>query len=577
MEWDTGAPWYRPTRVNHAISGAEFGWRYGTGKWPDYYADSFGAVTDIGLGSPTGICFGTGAKFPAAYQRALYINDWTYGKIYAVHMKPDGASYTGTFEAFVTGRPLPVTDICVNTDGNLYFTIGGRGTQSGLYRVTYTGSESTSPVGALPDEKAAAARKLRHQLEAFHGKADAKAVATAWPHLNSQDRALRYAARIAIEHQPVASWQDKALGEKRTTASIYAMIALARSGDKSLAPKIVEKLNGLNWKSLSPDQTNAALRAYGLTFIRMGKPDKATAQSVISTIRPLWPAAEDTVNRELFNVLVYLDAPGVTDLGMQKLASSQTQQEQMFYAFVLRNVKEGWTKDQRVAFFSWLNLAENTYKGGASFKNFIKQIRNDSTAKMTDAEKAEFKEAIEGKQKVEVVKLETTRQFIHNWQMDDLAGALDQTEKGRNYAKGKAAFEAAQCAKCHRFNGEGGATGPDITGVGARFNAQYIAESLILPSKVVSDQYQTTTVTTKDGDVLTGRVINETDDKISLRTNPFAVGTTDVKKSDIEERISSPLSEMPQGLINVLSKEEVLDLIAYLRSAGNAEDPAFKK
>lgn len=575
MEWDTGAPWYRPTRVNHATSGAEFGWRYGTGKWPDYYADSLGAVVDIGLGSPTGICFGTGAKFPAQYQRALYINDWTYGKIYAVHMQPDGSSYTGTFETFVSGRPLPVTDICVNTDGQLYFTAGGRGTQSGLYRVTYTGSESTSPAGPLVNEKATAARKLRHELESFH-KQDPKAVDFAWQYLNSPDRVLRFAARVAVEHQPVAEWQDKALAEKRTTATIYAMIALARSGDKALAPKIVEKLNGLPWKSLSPDQTNAALRAYGLTFIRMGEPDATIAQSVLSTIRPLFPAAEETVNRELINVLIYLKSPEAITLGMQKLSAAQTQQDQMFYAFVLRNVKDGWTKDQRIAFFSWINLAETTYRGGSSFKKFCQQIRNDSVAKMTDAEKAEFKQAIEGQQKVEVVKLETNRQFVHNWQMDDLMASLEQTESGRNFAKGKAAYEAAQCAKCHRFNGDGGATGPDITGVGARFNAQYLAESLIVPSKVVSDQYMTTTIITADGDVYTGRIITEDATKVNIRTNPFAEGLTEVAKKDIETRQLSPLSEMPQGLINTLTKDEILDLIAYLRSAGNAQDPAFK-
>ena len=154
---------------------------------------------------------------------------------------------------------------------------------------------------------------------------------------------------------------------------------------------------------------------------------------------------------------------------------------------------------------------------------------------------------------------------------------LDQVDKGRDFAKGKAAYEASQCAKCHRFGGEGGATGPDITGVGSRFNPQYLAESLIVPSKVVSDQYQTTTIITNDGDVYTGRIINEDDKKVSIRTNPFAEQLTDVAKKDIEERKLSPLSEMPQGLINVLTKEEVLDLIAYLRSAGNAEDPAFKK
>lgn len=576
MEWDTGAPWYRPTRVNHAISGAEFGWRYGTGKWPDYYADSFGSVVDIGLGSPTGICFGAGAKFPAAYQRALFINDWTYGKIYAVHMRPEGASYTGTFETFVQGRPLPVTDICVNTDGNLYFTVGGRGTQSGLYRVTYTGDESTAPVGALENAQATEARHLRHQLEAFHGAPNAEAIEFAWPHLNSPDRALRFAARVAIEHQPVESWQAKALAETRTTASIYAMIALARYGDKSLAPQIIQKLNGLPWKSLSPDQANAALRAYGLTFIRLGEPTATERQSVISTLKPLWPNADPTVNRELFNVLVYLNAPGVVELGMQQLAAAQTQQDQMFYAFVLRNVKDGWSKQQRLAYFSWIGLAESSYRGGNSFKKFCQQIRNDAVAKLTEAEKAEFKDAIAGSEKVDVVGLETTRQFMHNWQMDDLLPLLDEVEQGRSFEQGKAAYEATQCAKCHRFDGEGGSTGPDITGVGARFNPQYLAESLILPSKVVSDQYMTATIVTTDGDVLTGRVIEETDDVIRIRTNPFALDLTEVPKKNIEERSQSPLSEMPQGLINVLSKEEVLDLIAYLRSAGNANDPAFK-
>ena len=94
MEWDVGTPWYRPTRVNHAVSGAEFGWRYGTGKWLAYYIDSVGAVVDIGLGSPTGVEFGTGAKFPARYPKALSINDWTYGKMYAVHLQPAGAPPT---------------------------------------------------------------------------------------------------------------------------------------------------------------------------------------------------------------------------------------------------------------------------------------------------------------------------------------------------------------------------------------------------------------------------------------------------------------------------------------------------
>ncbi|HBF18004.1 MAG TPA: heme-binding protein, partial [Verrucomicrobiales bacterium] len=91
MEYDIGAPWYRPTRVNHVVSGVDWGWRHGTGKWPNYYTDTLPATIDIGPGSPTGVSNGLGARFPAKYQKAIYINDWTYGTMYAIHLEQDGA------------------------------------------------------------------------------------------------------------------------------------------------------------------------------------------------------------------------------------------------------------------------------------------------------------------------------------------------------------------------------------------------------------------------------------------------------------------------------------------------------
>ena len=141
MEWDIGSPWYRPTRVNHAVSGADFGWRSGSGKWPEYYPDSLPATLNIGPGSPTGVVAGTKAKFPAKYQRAVFINDWTYGTMWAIHLTPDGASYAAEKEEFLFGKPLPLTDVVISPiDGAMYFAIGGRRTQSALYRVTYTGA-----------------------------------------------------------------------------------------------------------------------------------------------------------------------------------------------------------------------------------------------------------------------------------------------------------------------------------------------------------------------------------------------------------------------------------------------------
>lgn len=585
MEWDTGTPWYRPTRVNHIVSAGEYGWRNGTGKWPEYSPDSLGAVVNIGLGSPTGVEMGTGAKFPAKYQRALFINDWTYGRIYAVHMNATGGTYTGTFEPFVTGKPLPVTDICVHPDGNIYFSIGGRGTQSGVYRVRYVGTESTAPVGTEStgpvgpekNDKAAAARELRRKLEAFHVKKDSAAIEFAWPLLNSADRSLRYAARVAIENQDVAAWQDKAFAETKINAVLQLALALVRAGDKSLQPKIVAKLNSLPLERMSEEQLLAATRAYGLSFIRQGKPASAVASSVIDRLKGLYPHQNEFVNRELCALLVYLEFPGVAEPTMKILAAGQTQEDQLYYVLALRNVAHLLSNEQRRAYFGWINLAEQTYRGGASFKKFLIRIRDDAAKKLSDDDRLALKDVIEDKTKVEAVKLETTRQFIHNWQLEDLQELVGQVESGRNFEKGKAAYMAAQCYKCHRFNGEGGDTGPDITGVGNRFNAQYILEAVVVPSKVVSDQYQNSIVLTTGGEVISGRIIDENDAEIKVRTDPFARELTVVKKKDIEERQKSPVSEMPQGLINTLTKEEILDMVAYLRAAGKADDKAFKK
>ncbi len=202
MEWDFGSPWYRPTRVTHATSGSEFGWRSGTGKWPTYYIDSLPPVIDIGPGSPVGVEFGYGTKFPAKYQKALYICDWTFGTMYAIHLTPSGSSYTATKEEFVSRTPLPLTDCTVGKDGALYFTIGGRGAQSELVprdlrRQGIDRSGRTRRTRRIRR----IARKLRHEIETYHvgdhrRRESARILLDAFgpsrPHIRS--RHIRYAA-----------------------------------------------------------------------------------------------------------------------------------------------------------------------------------------------------------------------------------------------------------------------------------------------------------------------------------------------------------------------------------------------
>src|SRR5690606_25376380 len=104
----------------------------------------------------------------------------------------------GTKEDFISGSPLPVTDAFIHPqDGAMYFAIGGRRVQSGLYRVTYTGAEDTSP--AALDKTLTTEAKLSHELEALHGKPDHETIAAAWPHLASEERHIRWAARTVLE------------------------------------------------------------------------------------------------------------------------------------------------------------------------------------------------------------------------------------------------------------------------------------------------------------------------------------------------------------------------------------------
>ncbi len=576
MEWDIGSPWYRPTRVCHVTSGSEFGWRSGTGKWPAYYPDSLPAAVDIGPGSPTGIAFGTGAKFPAKYQQALFICDWSFGLLYAVHLGPNGSSYTGTFEQFATASPLPLTDVVVNPkDGAMYFTIGGRRTQSGLYRVTYVGSESTAPISGADDSQVAA-RDLRTKLESFHGAVNPAAIEVAWPQLSNPDRFIRYAARIAIEHQPVAQWQDKALAEKDPLALMTAMLALARCGEPSVESRIIDALGRVDWTKLSEADRLSLLRVYGVAFARMGQPVAAARQAVLDRLDAHFPAKSRTLNRELAAVLIYLEAPQVAARTIKLLLASQTQEDQVQYALVLRALKSGWTLDERRAYFNWFNTT-GSFRGGHSFSGFVQNIRNEAIASLDEKEKASLAEIINAK-------LETTdpnvtvaaRTFVKKWEVADLLSATEGG--GRNFERGREMFGAAACFKCHRFAGEGGIIGPDLTGVGKRFNNQYLLESLIEPSKVISDQYQASIFITTNGQTVIGKVANLNGDKLMVITNMLEPGNfANIATGDIEEVQPSRVSMMPNGLLDTLSDEEILDLLAYLKSGGDSSDPVFKQ
>ncbi|MEX2579617.1 MAG: c-type cytochrome [Verrucomicrobiales bacterium] len=578
MEWDMNTPWYRPTRINHVTSGAEFGWRNGGGKWPDYYPDSLPAVVDIGPGSPTGVAFGFRAKFPEKYQKAFYAADWSYGKLYAVHLEPSGASYDATFEEFMSAQPLPLTDLVVNPeDGALYVAIGGRRVQSGLYRITYEGDESIAPA---PAPRPTELRRLRTRLESYHEE-NPEAVEAAWPHLGHADRYIRYAARIAIEHQPVPQWKEKALTEEDPETLINAMIALARHGadlpgEEGLQEEILGVLDAIDMDGLDVRQKKDLLRAFSLAFTRLGRGSEEERRSLGDKLASRMPFASPDLNKEALELLVYVEHPQAASLGIELLEAAPSQEEQMSYAKSLRHLESGWNRALRKSLSEWFARAQG-YRGGASFALFVQDMKETALANTPAEEKAALRETIEAEPPDEPLFTAEPRSFVKSWKVDDFDDVLAAgLEGGRDFANGRRMFGAASCFACHRFDGEGGAIGPDLTSVAGQFSPRDLLESILEPSKEISDQYGQMIFEMTDGTVVIGRIMNLSGDVVRVNTNmlnPDEIVAVDRKR--LESMKESPVSMMPPGLLDTLTKDDVLDLLAYLLSMGDPDDPVF--
>lgn len=589
MEWDMNTPWYRPTRVNHVVSGSEFGWRSGASKWPAYYPDSVGAVVDIGPGSPTGVTFGYGAKFPARYQDALYICDWSYGKLYAVHLSAKGATYSGEFEEFVSGQPLALTDIEINpTDGAMYFAVGGRRTQSALYRVTYEGEDSTEE--SKRDSRGKRDRELRRELEAFHGRQGGDAVKLGWKHIDHKDPSIRYAARVALEWQPITEWQQKVLTSTNPDQIILGIIAAARVTGRdephrvdgnpmpnpSMRGLMLDKLNEVSWRRLSDEQKLGLIRAYTLVFTRHGRPEDHQAEELIKKFDPLFPSDNPFVNFEVAQMLAYLEAPSAAKKLVTYLSEAPTQEEQLNFAKTIRNLKSGWTDELQDTYFKWFVKAA-AFKGGASLGGFLRDIKQDAVANLSEEQRKRLQPILDAQPEIKSpMELLAARSFVRTWKMSDWDEIPGADLKGRNFDRGRQLFGAVACSSCHRFAGEGGAVGPDLTGVSGRFSARDLLESIIEPSKEISDQYGAIVIELKNGDWLTGRVANMNGDQLNIAQNMLAPGDfTSVKREDISKISPSTTSPMPEGLLDTLNKDEVLDLVAYLMSAGNRKSKMF--
>lgn len=588
MEWDVGLPWYRPNRINLVVSGGEYGWRRGTSKWPDTFPDVVPSVLDIGLASPTAVGFGYASDFPVRLREAFFVCDWAYGRIIAVHLRPQGAGYIAESEKFVSGRPLNVTDFAFGPDRAMYFITGGRGTQSGLYRLKWKGSESsefarpwTFSNGSLEAETSAPERRqLRRHLESFHRRVDDKEAALkiveeVWPLLGHSDPAIQYAARIALEHQPTELWSSRALEDRSEYQTLsMAWLALSRLGQEAHWSALTTRLENAfsRWDSLSGRTRVVLLRACGIMLSRWPESgaNHSDRERLRKVLEPKFPGVDRTQNRFLCEMLVHLRSPKVLSVGLERLAQAADSEELVYYLFFLRTVEEGWTLTQRKDWFRGLERASH-FQGANDYQPTLRRMREEMLAKAPESERAELLTLLQFASSAPVAKSSFARAKVKDWVLADFAEVFQKIPVTANPAHGKEIFLEAQCATCHRKGSafQHGAVGPDLTGVGGRFGPRELLESILEPSKVVDEKYRRHDFESKDHSEVSGMIVLEDAQRIIVRpstvvSDPDAEVTL-LKANLLERRVSS-ISPMPEGLLSPFQRQEILDLIAFLQS-----------
>lgn len=570
MERDVGSFWYMPTRVLHVVSGADFGWRRGTGRFPATHADTLPSAVDVGLASPTAIFFGYGARMPERYVESLFICDWSYGRILAVQLEPRGASYRGTVEPFLSGRPLNVTDGCIGPDGALWFITGGRGTLSGLYRVSFSGAPGASP----PSPPLPPLHQLRRRLEALQTAAAPADLPFIMEQLGHEDRFIRHAARVALESLPVELWRESILTTENPWARLTGALALARLESlPDIAPLFAFR------DRFEEEQWLAAFRVLEVGLARHGLPGEEGRSSLLTQLEPLYPASSFPLNQSLCRLLVALRSAVVLERSLPLLRAAASSEELVFYPLLLRDIARGWDLDRRRLVFESLKRAE-TLPGASSYFKAIQDLRNEYAATTPPGQAGLLASVIHAAKPVALSPHALPGHTFRQWKLADLLPRLDQVGKGRSFSAGRAAAISTQCVFCHRLSPApdlpAGHFGPDLVQVSARFGRHDLLEQILDPSKVIDDKFRLTLLTLSDGRTVAGGIDSEDDERIVLKPNPLSPEVVEVGKSLIVRREVSDVSPMPAGLLATLKEDQILDLLAFLESGGNPSAPNFR-
>jgi len=522
----------------------------------------------------------------------------------------DASSPQLRIEPFVVGRPLPLTDAVV-MDGAMYFAVGGRNLPSAVFRVR---AERPVMIKRAP-MAVPAALVVRRELEKYHRRmewaAGPAAVALAFDGLKSTDAGVRSAARIVLEHQAPAQWRAQAIAAADPQVAILALVALCRAGEASVdgAP-VAGRLAALESSVRGTPLEKEWLRACELWLLRFAATgtDVGGGDALRDAVLAHFPAkegADDASELDMHRAafLAKIGSPRAVEVAVELLAKPDVRMAPQIDAALLarggpygkavtdmmanapatqkiglvhavRDAKNGWTADNRMRFArAMADLRKAT--GGNSYAGFLKRMTEEFVANAPEADREFLASTAAGKSGSDP--MVAPRGPGRTWTVESIVALGPKLASGRDYKEGLRAYRAAQCAQCHRAGGIGGSGGPELSGVSRRFSLEDMAVSLVEPSKTISDQYQNTDIKLKNGRTVTGRIMADSKDSIEVRASLLSDARDTIAKADIASMAPSPVSPMLGNLLDMLSEGEVLDLLAFLRAGGDANDPAFAK
>ncbi len=351
---------------------------------------------------------------------------------------------------------------------------------------------------------------------------------------------------------------------------------------EAVQAELLRALEHFSLGALNHDQKLVKLRALAVSFVRQGRPDERVVQREIDQLSPYFPPGNKELDRELCELMLYLDAPGAVSNTVALLKHAAAREDQMYYMMRLRTMTHGWTRETRQACLAWfanpqpapprpetLRIFQDVnlpYADGSDLQAYLDDFRSEF-AVAAGLSTNELLPVIQEPAGVAVSRQpQANHAFVKNWKSEDFFSMSGAPATSSSIARGKAAFVNGQCVLCHRFNGVGGVAGPDLTAVSSRMMPREILQSIFELSKTIADAYKNTTLYLTDGDVLCGRVVERTADKLTLMTDIIHQTTVEIRTREIQSQRLSNISPMPEGLLNSMTEHEIWDLLNYLQS-----------